>query len=136
MPGERGAYGEVGRHPDYERIPDVLVLRLEAPLFYANAAPVRDQIKTLVGSNDPPPRALIIDIGGTDRLDVTSAEMLAQLVQTMHSAGIDVALADVRQPVSRMARRAGLARRLGEDRIFHTIDEAVRALGRGDAALV
>ena len=62
--------------------------------------------------------------------------MLAQVVQTMHSAGIDVALADVRQPVSRMARRAGLARRLGEDRIFHTIDEAVRALGRGDAALV
>ncbi len=62
--------------------------------------------------------------------------MLAQVVQTMHSAGIDVALADVRQPVSRMARRAGLARRLGEDRIFHTIDEAVRALGRGGAALV
>ena len=136
VPGERGAYGEVGRHPDYERIPDVLVLRLEAPLFYANAAPVRDQIKTLVGSNDPPPRALIIDIGGTDRLDVTSAEMLAQLVQTMHSAGIDVALADVRQPVSRMARRAGLARRLGEDRIFHTIDEAVRALGRAPESLV
>jgi hypothetical protein len=35
-----------------------------------------------------------------------------------------------------MARRSGLAKRLGEDRIFHTIDEAVHALGRGDAALV
>jgi sulfate permease, SulP family len=132
VPGERGAYGEVGRHPDYERIPDVLVLRLEAPLFYANATPVRDQIKTLVGNNDPPPTALIIDIGGTDRLDVTSAEMLTQLVHTMHSAGIDVALADVRQPVSRMARRAGLAKRLGENRIFHTIDEAIHAIG-GDS---
>jgi hypothetical protein len=47
----------------------------------------------------------------------------------MHSARVDVALADVRQPVIRMARRSGLARGLGEDRIFHTIDEAIQALG-------
>jgi len=129
VPGTPGAYGEVGRHPDYERIPDVLVLRLEAPLFYANATPVRDRIKTLVGSSDPPPRTLIIDIGGNDRLDVTSAEMLTRLVHTMHSAGIDVALADVRLPVVRMARRSGLAKQLGEDRILHTIDEALQAVG-------
>jgi SulP family sulfate permease len=135
-PGDRGAYGEIGRHPDYERIPDVLVLRLEAPLFYANAAPIRDDIKTLVGSNDPRPSGLVIDIGGTDRLDVTSAEMLTELVHTMHSASIDVALADVRQPVSKMARRSGLAKRLGEDRLCHTIDDAIRAVARGDAPLV
>jgi sulfate permease, SulP family len=128
VPGERGAYGDVGRHPDYERIPDVLVLRLEAPLFYANATPIRDRIKTLVGSSDPPPRALIIDIGGTDRLDITSAEMLAELVQAMHSAGIDVALADVRQPVIKMARRSGLLEQVGKNRVFHTIDEAIQAL--------
>jgi SulP family sulfate permease len=128
VPGEPGAYGEAGRHPDYERIPDVLVLRLEAPLFYANATPVRDRIKTLVGSTEPPPRALIIDIGGTDRLDVTSAEMLTELVHTMHSAGIDVAFADVRQPVIRMGRRSGLLTQVGENRVFHTIDEAVQAL--------
>jgi sulfate permease, SulP family len=125
--GEPGAYGDIGRHPDYARIPDVLVLRLEAPLFYANATPVRDRIKTLVGSSNPPPRALIIDIGGTDRLDVTSAEMLSELVDTMHSAGIDVALADVRQPVIKVARRSGLLRRVGSNRVFHTIDEAVQA---------
>jgi sulfate permease, SulP family len=135
VPGDRGAYGEVGRHPGYERIPDVLVLRLEAPLFYANATPIRDHIKTLVGSSDPPPSALVIDVGGTDRLDVTSAEMLTGLVHTMHSAGIDVAFADVRQPVSRMAQRSGLARELGQGRLCHTIDEAISAVARGDADL-
>ena len=136
VPGEPGAYGEIGRHPDYDRIPGLLVLRLEAPLFYANATPVRDRVKTLVGMAVPPPSALIIDLGSNERLDITSAEMLTGLVDTMHSAGIDVALADVRQPVIRMAQRSGLAKRLGENRIFHTIDEAVHALARGDAALV
>ncbi len=76
VPGEPGAYGEVGRHPDYDRITDMLVLRLEAPLFYAHATPVRDRIKTLVGASDPLPGALIIDLGGNERLDITSAEML------------------------------------------------------------
>ena len=129
VPGEPGAYGDVGRHPDYDRIPDLLVLRLESPLFYANATPVRDRIKALVGACDPPPRTLILDFGANDRLDITAAEMLDELVRTMRSARIDVALADARQPVIRMARRAGLVHELGDNRVFHTIDAAVQALG-------
>jgi SulP family sulfate permease len=134
VPGEPGAYGDIGRHPDYERIPGVLVLRFESPLFYANATPVRDEIKALVGACDPPPRAVVLDAGANDRLDVTSADMLTTLVSTMHSAGIDVALADVRQPGVWLASRSGRPTRLGDDRIFHTIDEAVQALARPTGA--
>ena len=122
------AYGDVGRHPDYQRVPDLLVLRLESPLFYANATPVRDRVKGLVGATEPIPKALIIDAGVNDRLDITSCEMLNQLVHTVRSAGIEVALADVRQPVIEMARRSGLLDELGEDGIFHTVDAAVDAL--------
>lgn len=129
VPGERGAYGDVHRHPGVEPVPGLLVLRLESPLFYANATPVRDRIKKLVGATDPPPRALIVDIGANDRLDITSAEMLTTLVDTMHAAGVDVALADVREPVTEMARRSGLLEQLGEERIFYTIDQAVQSIG-------
>jgi sulfate permease, SulP family len=127
-PDEPGAYGEIGRHPHYERIPGMLVLRLESPLFYANATPVRDRIKALIGASNPPPKAVVIDAGANDQLDVTSLEMLTQLVQTVRSAGVDFALADVRQPVLKIARRAGLLDQIGENRIFHTVDEAVQAL--------
>jgi sulfate permease, SulP family len=128
VPGAPGAYGDVGRHPEHESIPELLVLRLESPLFYANATPVRDRIKALVGATDPTPRALVLDAGANDRIDITSVEMLTQLVHTLRSAGIDFALADVRQPVIDMARRAGLLDELGSNRIFHTIDEAVDAI--------
>jgi MFS superfamily sulfate permease-like transporter len=56
VPGDPGAYGDIDRHPDYDPIPHVVLLRLEAPLFYANATPVRDRIKRLVGETVPPPR--------------------------------------------------------------------------------
>lgn len=134
VPGVPGAYGDVERHPDYQRIPGLLVLRIEAPLFYANATLVRDRIKFLVGSSDPLPRAVILEPSAQDGLDITSAEMLEQLITTLRSAGIDFALADLRQPVIDMARRTGLLETLGENRIFHTIDEAVQTLSpRGPA---
>jgi SulP family sulfate permease len=128
VPGIPGAYGDVGRHPDYERINDLLVLRLESPLFYANAGLVHDRVKNLVATSDPLPRAVILEAGANDELDITSAEMLEQLVESLRAAHIDFALADMRQPAVDMARRDGLLALIGEDNVFHTADQAVQVL--------
>ncbi len=132
VPGVAGAFGDIDRHPDYEPIPGLIILRLDTPLFYANAAPVRDRIKRLVGAHTPPPRAVIIEGGATARIDITTAEMLRQLVATLRGAGIELALADVRQPVIDMARRSGLLEEIGRHRIFHTVEAAVQALDATD----
>jgi high affinity sulfate transporter 1 len=127
VPGVPDAYGDIGRHPDYERLPDLLVLRLEAPLFYANAAPVCEEIKRLVGAGERRPRAVILDAGSNSNLDITSAEKLDQLVTSLRQADVDFALAEVRKPVIEAARRIGVLDTIGDDHLFHTIDEAVEA---------
>ena len=129
VPGVRDAYVDVGRHPGYERVANLLVLRLEAPLFYANASPVSESIKHLVGSSDPTPKAVILDVAANAELDITSSEKVIELVTALRSAGVDFALAGVRTPVIENARRSGVLAAIGEDRIFRTIDEAVHALG-------
>jgi high affinity sulfate transporter 1 len=129
VPGVPDAYGDVERHPDYHRVPNLLIVRVEAALFYANANLVRDHIKKLVGASDPLPRAVVLELTANAGLDITSAEMLEQLIKTLHSAGIDVALADLRQPVVDVARRTGLLETLGEDRLFLTLADAVRTMG-------
>ncbi len=55
--------------------------------------------------------------------------MPAHLVSTLRSAGVELALAEVRLPVVDAARRDGLPAEVGEDRVFPTLDEAVQALG-------
>jgi len=128
IPGVAGAYGNVKRHPDYEPVPGLLVLRLNAPLFYANATSIQGRIKQLVGAADPLPRAVIVDAGVNDELDITSAGMLEALITQVRSAGIDFALAEVRHPVTSTAHRTRLLELLGKDHMFDTVDEAVTAL--------
>ena len=125
--GVPDAYGDIGRHPDYQTVPGLLVLRLEAPLFYANASPVCDTVKRLAGSSEPAPRAVILDFGPNADLDITSSDDLGELARTLRSAGIDLALAEVRQPVLASARRTGLLATIGEDHVHLTIDQAVDA---------
>jgi hypothetical protein len=60
--------------------------------------------------------------------DITTSENLEQLVKTLRRGGVDFALADVRQSVRDTARRTGLLEAIGEDHLFHTLDEAVDAM--------
>lgn len=126
-PEFRAHIGDLGRHPDYEYVPGLLILRLDSQLFYANASLVIDRIKRTVGASDPLPKALILDLGANDELDITSIEQLEHLVQELRAGGIDFALADLRQPVLERLRRSGLLDLIGPDDVFLTVDEAVRA---------
>jgi len=126
-PDTPDAYGDLGRHPAYRAPAGMLILRLDAPLFYANANLVRDHIKHLVGASDPTPTVVILDIGGNRELDITANDMLAQLVATLRDAGVQLALAELRAPVLATARRSGLLHTLGEEQVYLTIDAAVAA---------
>jgi MFS superfamily sulfate permease-like transporter len=128
IPGVTGAYGDVVRHPDYEPPPGLLLLRLDAPIFYANATLVRDRIKRLVGGADPTPTAVILDVGANGELDITSVEMLTALVATLRAAGVDLALAEAHKPAVDTMRSSGFLTALGEDHVFDTVGEAVDGL--------
>jgi sulfate permease, SulP family len=127
-PSTPGAFGDLARHADFEPLHDLLLLRLEAPLFYANAMRVRDRVKWLVGDADPTPAAVVLDIGANGDLDITSAEVLTELVAALRGAGVELFLAEVRSSVLDTARASGLLEALGEERVFPTLELAVEHL--------
>ena len=128
VPGVPGAYSDIARHPENIPVPGVLIVRLDGPIYYANALTVRDQIKTLVEEAKMRLRALLIDAGAQDQLDLTSAEVLKGLVKELHGKDIAVYVADVHAPVLEFSQRTELIELIGEDRIFPTVDAAVRYL--------
>jgi sulfate permease, SulP family len=128
VPGVAGAYSDLARHPENSAVPGVLIVRLDAPMYYANALTARDAVKAMIRGAASPPRAVVFDAEGQDDLDLTSATMLKGLVDELQASGIAVYFADVHAPVLERARETGLLGAEGGDRVFPTVDLAVRAL--------
>ena len=128
IPGMPGAYSDLEQHPENTLVPGTLIIRLDGPLYYANALTVRDQIKALIAQADPPPTALVLDMRVQPGLDVTTADMLTGLLRELHSRGIAVRLADVHAPVLDLMRAHKLFDEFDERHVLRTVDQAVTDL--------
>jgi sulfate permease, SulP family len=128
IPGVPGAYSDLNRHPDNIPVPGVLIVRLDAQVYYANALTVRDLVKTMIAEMETPPRAVIFDASAQDEIDVTSTDVIKSLFIELHGNGIGVYLAEVHAPVLEHSSRAGLLESIGEDHVFPTVDLAVRSI--------
>ena len=64
VPGVPGAYSDLTRHPENIAVPGTLILRLDAPIYYANALTVREKVKTMVEEyeTEAPLHAVIIEL--------------------------------------------------------------------------
>jgi len=128
VPGAPCAYSDLTRHPENTPVLGVLIVRIDAPVYYANAMTVRDQVKAMVAEIEPPPRAVIFDAGAQDEMDVTSTEVIKGLMKKLQDEGIEIYLADIHAPVLEVGSRTGLNEFIGEDHVFLTVDSAVRSI--------
>src|SRR6516162_3914450 len=122
-PDIRG-YHDVSRHPEGRQIPGLVLLRWDAPLFFANAELFHDRVLTAVASTPTPVRWLVVTAEPVTSIDVTSADMLGELDDTLRARDIALCFAEMKDPVKDKLRRFGLFARF-ERRLFATIDEAV-----------
>jgi sulfate permease, SulP family len=127
MPGHRSTFGDLSRHPDAAAIDGLVILRIDAPLYFFNANVAQAQIEALVRTATPPPRAVLLDLGATSDLDVTTGDMLATLTGDLQEQGVTVLLAQVKGPVRDRLRRTGLMDRIGEGNVYLSIASGVAA---------
>jgi MFS superfamily sulfate permease-like transporter len=127
VPDAPAAYSDLTRHPANIPVPGVLIVRLDAPLYYANALTFRDRVKALVTAQGATLRAVVLDAETQDQLDVTSAEVVAGLVKELQAKGLAVYVAEVHAPVVEFARHTALRGLLDTAHVFPTVDAAVRA---------
>jgi MFS superfamily sulfate permease-like transporter len=125
LPGERDVYVDLSRHPGAEPAPGLLIVRLDVPLYFFNASAARSEIVALVDAQPACPRMVILGVGATADLDVTTTDMLAQLLDDLQERGVDLALAQARSRVRDRLARTGLLERIGSDAIYFSVAQAV-----------
>lgn len=134
LPGTQ-VYRNLRRFPDAEPVPGLVLVRLDAQLYFANAAFLRATLLRLVDEAPPPVRAVIVDASSIHDVDVSALESLREVHRALAARGIALHFADVKGPVRDLLGRAGFVAELGADHFSFTTHEAVqRALGRAVAS--
>ena len=126
LSGGQGGFGDLVRHADARPVPGVLILRLDAPLYFFNANVAFGQVLEIVGAADPRPRILVLDIAATSDLDVSTTDMLFDLHGELDGLGIELRLAQVRARVRDRMTTTGLMQAVGEANVFPSLTAAVR----------
>ena len=118
-------YHDISRYPDARLVPGLVLFRWDAPLFFANAELFRDRVLDAVAASPTPVRRLVVGAEPITSVDVTAADMLDELDAALRAAGIALCFAELKDPVKDKLKRFGLFSRLGEQRFFTTIGQAV-----------
>jgi high affinity sulfate transporter 1 len=87
---EGSLWVDAERHPDLPTTPHVVVVRVEAGLFFANADHVKDRIEDLCTDDT---RVVVIDAETSPFVDVSAAQMLVQLRDVLARRGIELRVA-------------------------------------------
>jgi sulfate permease, SulP family len=114
-----------------EREPNVIVAGFQAPLSFLNAYHFRRDILDAVQRAPEKTRLFVLEATGIVEIDYTAAQVLADLIRRCHADGVDFAVARLESIRAQAAMaRFGIDALLGPGRSFHSVEEAVCALGK------
>jgi sulfate permease, SulP family len=111
-----------------EMSPGVLVVRLDGPLFFADANRFRDSLKEMVAAEAVPVRAVVIDADAISQTDTDGADVVAELTEELKGRDISFSLARVQPAVLDAWTRAGTIDVVGSHRVHLTVRDAVASL--------
>ncbi len=126
VPGEKAAWGSLTDHPERRTYDGILVLRLDVPLFWANASEIHDRVLGTV-EEYPDTHVVLLDLEATSQLDTTSIDMLELILTRLREREIDLYLVRVFYRARLTLAKAGFIEQLGEDHMWHSISAGVRA---------
>ncbi|MBA4177826.1 MAG: sodium-independent anion transporter [Leptothrix sp. (in: Bacteria)] len=130
----------LGRHPDgalrdrhvfadLPDSPDVLALRFDAGLYFANAAFFEEQVLAAVASK-PGVQYVLITGAAINRMDASGEEVVRHLVERLRAGEVTVVFSGLKKQVLDVMHRTGLDALVGAQNILPNDDLALVAIYR------
>jgi high affinity sulfate transporter 1 len=116
-------YHDTERYPDAHLVPGLVLYRFDAPLFFANADYFRERVRALARSGDV--SWIVVAAEPITDVDATAGQTLLALNGELEAIGIELAFAELKDPVRDRLRRYGIEEAIGAHRFFPTLGVAV-----------
>jgi high affinity sulfate transporter 1 len=120
-------YHDVTRYPNAKQVPGLILFRWDAPLFFANADMFRQRVVDAVDGSKALVRWVVVAAEPITDVDTTAAETIHELDTELATRGVELAFAEMKDPVKDRLCRYGLHAKIGHDFFFPTVGVAVKA---------
>jgi sulfate permease, SulP family len=124
-------FRSIDRHK-VETWPEILLVRVDENLYFANVGHVQDVISMELQKR-PGVKHLVLVMSGVGFVDSSALKVLQIAVETLREGGVTLHLADVKGPVLDRLRRTKIFEQIAPGQVFPTPQMAVTALTRAAA---
>jgi sulfate permease, SulP family len=119
---ETDTYRNITRFAQAQTRPDVLLVRYDADLYFANVNHFREIFKTVIENKGESLKLLIINADSINQIDSTALYMLDEFYQDLKNRNIQLYFTGIKGPIRDVLHRVGFTQKIGENSFF--IDEA------------
>jgi sulfate permease, SulP family len=127
IPGTR-RYTDIGRHPDNEEIPGLLLVSVESSVLYFNADHVRNDIWSKVIESGDSLKSVIWDFSTSPYVDTAGAGMIKKLYMDLKVKGITLKIAEAHAGVRDILRAEEIEHLMGHISRKVSIDDLVNGM--------
>ncbi|HEV8549688.1 MAG TPA: SulP family inorganic anion transporter, partial [Polyangiaceae bacterium] len=111
-------------HPDDETFEGLLIARPEGRIFFANVESVAEQVRALIARYRP--RVVALDMSRVPDIEYSALRLLLDLDRRASAQGLEWWLVALNPGVLEVVTRAGLAERLGRERMLFNARAAIK----------
>ncbi len=118
-------YRNVKRFDDLEVSEEVLIMRFDARLYFANINYFTETIEREMQDKGDALKLVVLDADSMNSIDSSAVHALSDLIENCKKQNIQFYLVGLKGPVRDILYRSGLLAIIGEDKVFFRIQHAI-----------
>lgn len=129
VPGTN-VFRNIRRFTNLEEKPDVLMVRIDGPVYFANVKYIKDTMDRWVKKKGESLRTIVFNFESIPSIDSTGAHELQEWIMTWREVNIDVCITATKGPVRDVLSRWNLIECIGADHMFLDDQTALEYIGK------
>ena len=121
-------FRNIERYPEAQTYPDVLILRVDASLYFANLKFMEDRLRRWV-ARKPHVKWIVLDMSGVNDMDAVAVSALEEVMESYRERGIRFAFCGMKGPIRDLVARAGWENKFAHDIGYLSIQQALKQIG-------
>ncbi|XP_075641043.1 sulfate transporter 3.1-like [Castanea sativa] len=128
-------YRNVEQYPYTNNVPGILILQIDAPIYFANSSYLRERIARwieeeedrLKSTGETSLQYVILDMGAIGNIDTSGISMMEEVKKIADRRGLKLVLANPGSEVMKKLNKSKFIDNIGQEWIYLTVGEAVGA---------